>query len=521
MPTTIITLQDILNTNSFSGSPILNQIKGEDAEDDKKLLAAIALSCIHHCLTKSRNNLNSHGAASRKKESPFSVFDEKENIFSNKELFALGQDAMSIKKYKPNLKKDENDNIYIEIDEEISKDPINKVTKDLLIKLKNATKNKNLAQKLTGFAISNAMLDCRNPEDKGIGVFGKEATVKYKIDDNGRDANGEEIKEQESAQASQKNHNPSYANIEAYVNRAKEYSDSKDEILKKVKSFTESFHEDPSGKLTAQGHAFNLIITLIAAKNQGLSSQPGKLEEDIRKLLEKEEVKKALGVPESDSKDEATILALKEIACETSVRFKEIIERVKFINPPKDDYSKSATNPDRLCHNAELIIKSQKEEIGKLNHNQVNDLRNLLGYLKGDSSRPNILNIDDKLKKQLKEITIATPPPSHPPPDPPAPPAPPAPPTPSEPEKISFATFKTVINKDDKTPEEIEKLIKYVQKNKAKTNQFLGKNKYKGASTIEELVNVLRENKSPARASTSKAPTIGTPVIDDKKKTVK
>jgi len=98
-------------------------------------------------------------------------------------------------------------------------------------------------------------------------------------------------------------------------------------------------------------------------------------------------------------------------------------------------------------------------------------------------------------------------------------------PAPGQPEKenLSFGKFKEVISKQDKTPSEIESLIKYAQTNQGSTNKYLNKNKYKGANTIEELVVKLRENtpsktKTPTKASSSITPTIGTPVIQSKKK---
>ena len=120
-------------------------------------------------------------------------------------------------------------------------------------------------------------------------------------------------------------------------------------------------------------------------------------------LLKKKEVKEALGV---DTDDDATKHALKEIACETSVRFKEIIERVKLINPPEVGYSKSEDNPDRLYKNAILILKSQEKEIGSIKGDNsekseaFEKLGNLLGYLEEDGS---CLPINDvELKRQLK-----------------------------------------------------------------------------------------------------------------------
>ena len=70
------------------------------------------------------------------------------------------------------------------------------------------------------------------------------------------------------------------------------------------------------------------------------------------------------------------------------------------------------------------------------------------------------------------------------------------------------------MSKKDKTPDDVKNLKDYAQKNQGSTNKYLNKNNYKGAKTIDELVVKLRENiPSKAKASTSKAPTIGTPVI--------
>ena len=106
-------------------------------------------------------------------------------------------------------------------------------------------------------------------------------------------------------------------------------------------------------------------------------------------------------------------------------------------------------------------------------------------------------------------------------------PAPGPVPAPGQPEKenLSFGKFKEFISKKDKTPSEIESLIHYAQTNQGSTNKYLNKNKYKGANTIEELVVKLRENtpsktKTPTKASSSITPTIGTPVIQSKKKTL-
>ncbi len=398
-----ITLKDIRAITDPAVASISKvDTKVEDVEDNKKLLATIVLSHIHYCLLedKKQKTLKSHA---NDLESPFVIFIQDQsldkNIFSGNyynKLKKIGKD-------KTTLKQDQN-GFFIEISDNVDKGVIIGHSKDFITKFVDDAKDKNLAQKLTGFAISNAILDCRDQQESAAGVFSDEkATVKYKIDDNGLGANGEEIKKQGSTQPSQTDHNPSYANIEAYVNKAKEYSDSKDEILKKVKSFTESFH-DREGKLTAQGHAFNLIITLIAAKNEGLSSKSNELQKDIEELLKKKEVREALGV--ADANDKATIFALKEIACETSVRFKEIIERVKFINPPEGDYSKSADNPDRLCYNAELILKSQTEGIENIEFEKVSNFNKLLDFIKEEDSFQGFFKQDNSkgLKNQLESM---------------------------------------------------------------------------------------------------------------------
>ena len=74
------------------------------------------------------------------------------------------------------------------------------------------------------------------------------------------------------------------------------------------------------------------------------------------------------------------------------------------------------------------------------------------------------------------------------------------------------------MSKKDKTPDDVKNLTDYAQKNPGSTNKYLNKNNYKGAKTIEELVEALQKIKL-AKASTSKTPTIGTPVIQSEKKT--
>ena len=86
--------------------------------------------------------------------------------------------------------------------------------------------------------------------------------------------------------------------------------------------------------------------------------------------------------------------------------------------------------------------------------------------------------------------------------------------------KLSFAEFKNLITKSSKTPSDIESLIKYAQTNQANINKYLNKNNYKGATTIDQLVSKLRENIPSQTKGKSKPPTIGTPVIQQKKTTM-
>jgi hypothetical protein len=86
--------------------------------------------------------------------------------------------------------------------------------------------------------------------------------------------------------------------------------------------------------------------------------------------------------------------------------------------------------------------------------------------------------------------------------------------------KLSFSEFKNIITKSSKTSSDIESLIKYAQTNQANINKYLNKNNYKGAKTIDELVSKLRENIPSQTKGKSKPPTIGTPVIQQKKTTM-
>ena len=73
-------------------------------------------------------------------------------------------------------------------------------------------------------------------------------------------------------------------------------------------------------------------------------------------------------------------------------------------------------------------------------------------------------------------------------------------------QELSFNEFKRIIGKPDKTSIDIRNLIYYAQAHKTDVNKYLNRNNYKGATTIEELIKIIQENKpSQKKINTKKS----------------
>ena len=94
-------------------------------------------------------------------------------------------------------------------------------------------------------------------------------------------------------------------------------------------------------------------------------------------------------------------------------------------------------------------------------------------------------------------------------------PAPPGPRISSEVAKLTFSQFKNLMDQPNKSSSEITSLKAFALKNQSNTSKYLKNTGFKFGNDIVDFLNKLEPQ---SQASSSKTPTIGTQVIETKKK---